>query len=442
MPRAIIIIAIVLLASWKIRGAWSRTGGDEFPSRPIHVVVPYTAGGETDTLARIVQEAVTTGRLLPQTLVIQNQPGGSGTIGSRYVKNAPPDGYTVLCHHESIITANVSGTVAFGPEAFVPIAQTGNKVLLIIVREDAPYETVIDLLEKAKANPATVNFGANVGSPGHFAGMQLQEAFPGANLNFITSGGGQKRFTQLIGGHLQAGIFSLAEYRAFRAANDTPPDRNIRALAILETERHPEIPDVPTVREAGLEVSSSNANYWWAPKDTPPDVVSTLADALEGAMASPEVQARFGELAIGPIFRRGEKLAAHLEERVANISQFDVRSETRLPDFPLYIAIIVAVLAVTVGTTSLRETRHKPHGERASPAAVRKALLCVLVLTAYIGALHTGSVPYFLATAAMIFLTAATITNWSRLAPITLMALLVSLGSEFIFTEIFAVPLP
>ena len=113
MLRIIVTIAIVLLIAWKVRDAMSGTGGGGFPNRPIHVVVPYTAGGETDTLARIIQEAVTSGDLLPQPFVIQNQPGGSGTIGSRYVKNALPDGYKILCHHESIITANVSGTVAF-----------------------------------------------------------------------------------------------------------------------------------------------------------------------------------------------------------------------------------------------------------------------------------------------------------------------------------------
>ncbi|NNM31292.1 MAG: tripartite tricarboxylate transporter substrate binding protein, partial [Akkermansiaceae bacterium] len=356
MLRAIVILLIAALLAWRITEAVSSADrGDAYPSRPVHVVVPYTAGGGTDTFARIIQGAIAGQNLLPQPLVIQNQPGGSGTIGSRYVKNAPPDGYKILCHHESIITANVSGTVAFGPGAFAPIAQTGNIVLLILVRGDAPYQSVTDLLEHARKAPGTINFGANVGSPGHFTGMQLEEAHPGARLNFITSGGGQKRFTQLIGGHLQAGIFSLAEYRAFRAANDTPPDRNIRALAILEPERHPELPDVPTCREAGLDVTSSNAFYWWAPKDTPPDVVDLLATALERAMASEAVRADLAKLAIGPVFRRGADLRSHLDERVAIISQLDVRSETQLPDFPLITALIVAALLLVVAADSLRQ---------------------------------------------------------------------------------------
>ena len=439
MIRILVIVLIVALVAWRVSGGFSAASGGPFPSRPVHVIVPYTAGGGTDTFARIIQGAVSDDDLLLQPFVIQNQPGGSGTIGSRYVKNAPPDGYKILCHHESIITANVSGTVAFGPEAFRPVAQTGNIVLLILVREDAAYRTVRDLLQQARDEPGTVNFGANVGSPGHFAGMQLEEAFPGARMNFITSGGGQKRFTQLLGGHLQAGIFSLAEYRAFRAANDTPADRNIRALAILEAERHPELPGTPTVREAGLDVVFSNAFYWWAPRESPDAVVAALADALEAAMGSDGVRSELEKLAIGSVFRRGEELRRHLEARVATISQLDVRGETKLPNFPFYTAIIVVVLALLIAAGGVRQLRKDERSEPGSPA---KAIFCLLIVAAYVLALQSGVLPFLPATLALVFGTGMVLTGGRRLGSLTLLALLTGLGTEFVFTEVFTVPLP
>ena len=120
---------------------------------------------------------------LPQPLVVINQPGGRGTIGSRFVKDARPDGYRILCHHESIITAQLSGAVTFGPESFVPIAQTGSIPLLVVVRGDSPHRTIVDLLEAAKQTPQTIRFGANLGSPAHFTAMKLEAAYPGARFN-------------------------------------------------------------------------------------------------------------------------------------------------------------------------------------------------------------------------------------------------------------------
>ncbi len=152
---------IVALIGWWWDRHSSQDGSSQYPNRPIHVIVPYKAGGGSDTFVRIMTKGIVEDQLLDQPLVIVNQPGGIGTIGSREVKNAPPDGYKILCHHNAIITAKLAGTVDFGPEAFEPIALTAEMSMVILVREDSPVQSIVDLLEQAKATPKEVRFGAN-----------------------------------------------------------------------------------------------------------------------------------------------------------------------------------------------------------------------------------------------------------------------------------------
>ena len=113
-----------------------------FPRKPIKVVVPFPAGGGSDTFTRIMQTAIRDADLLPQPLVVINVPGAGGTIGSRRVRDAQADGYTILNLHEGILSSKYSGLVTYGPEAFRPIAATGQSGLVICVRDDSPYRTL------------------------------------------------------------------------------------------------------------------------------------------------------------------------------------------------------------------------------------------------------------------------------------------------------------
>ena len=134
----------------------------------------------------------------------------------------PPDGYKILCHHNAIITAKLAGTVDYGPEAFEPIALTAEMSMVILVREDSPVQNIVDLLEQAKATPKEVRFGANKGAPAYFTTLQLERAWPGADFSIVSAGGGADRYSKILGGHLEAGIFSLSEYLDFRGVEGTP----------------------------------------------------------------------------------------------------------------------------------------------------------------------------------------------------------------------------
>ncbi len=433
------LIAVLLL--WRISGSFQSSSDTTYPAKPIHIVVPYGAGGGTDNFVRLFTKAIADHKLLPQPLVVINQPGGSGTIGSRYVKDARPDGYRILCHHESIITAKLSGSVPFGPEAFEPILQTGGINLLVVIREDAPYQSMQDLLEAAKQEPKKLRFGANLGSPAHFTAMKLEAAYPGAQFNLITAGGGQKRFVSILGGHLEAGIFSLAEYLAFRAEDGTPPDQNIRALAVLSAERLPALPEVGTCLEEEIDVTSDNAYYWWAPKGTPTAITETLSQALLAAWEKEEVRETLDEWSIAPEITKGETLLQRLQDRVSKMEKFAVSVESDLPNFPLYAFLIALALLVVVVVKSMVD---KSVPSEVATKQYRPAILTFGIVIVYVLLLQLRLVPFAIATIAMVFFCGAVISGWERQRWLMLaeIALIAGLGSEFVFTRIFTVALP
>jgi tripartite-type tricarboxylate transporter receptor subunit TctC len=381
-------------------------------------------------------------------LVIINQAGGIGTIGSREVKNAPPDGYKILCHHNAIITAKLAGTVTYGPEAFEPIAMTGEMSMVILVRADAPYETVVDLLEHAKSQPRRVRFGANKGAPAYFTSLQLEQAYPGAEFSVVSSGGGADRYSKILGGHLEAGIFSLSEYLDFRAVEGTPPDQDIRAIAVLGERRHDSIAEVPTATELGVPVVLSNANYWWAPKGTPVAVLEKLSGVLEAAMNSPAVRSELRRLRMDPTFDSGPSLERRLRRTIESFEAVAGEKPTSLPNFPGYVgAIVLALLLCVLVQTSRNKDAADDIGQETRPRhTVRPglALACFLVVCLYVLGLQAQSMPFALVTAAMAALLGGMMLRYSpgKWSIALELALLTGLGTQFVFSEIFATPLP
>jgi len=353
--------------------------------------------------------------------------------------------------------------VNYGPEAFFPVAQTGSIVLLMVVRADSPYQSLTDLLEAAQKDPNKIRMGANQGSPAYFICKQLLGEYEGADFNFI-SAGGSKRYTYLLGGKLEAGIFSLAEYMSFRN-DDADPFDNILAIGNFGKVRHPTIPDVATSTEQGLKTSAENAYYIWAPKGTPDDVAEKLAGAFKVALEDPDVLEEFKNLSLDPTFRSGAELERHLETRVAAFEKLAVKAETELPNFPAWtIGIVVALLGL-VGYQSFfvgknarpifdqnpgatnDATERKPESRlleiEEHPQFNLEASCCLSMLLAYVSALQI-SIPFVVASPLAIFLMGCTIAKWKPdwLFSIAQLALLFSLSLEFIFTKLFTVALP
>ena len=320
----------------------SATISDNYPEQPIKVIVPFGAGGGSDTFVRILQKAIKENDLLSQPLIIINVPGAGGTIGSRQAMESEPDGYTLLCLHEGIISAKYAGSADYGPEAFEPVAGTGEVGNVIAVAADSKYTDLDQLLTDAAARPEEIVFSANIGAPSHFVGLMLENAKQGARFRYTQTGGGAKRFAALVGGHIDVSAFSLAEYMQFKSAG-------LRALAYCRETRHPSAPEIPTAVEQGFDVITSIMQFWWAPKNTPPEKIKVFADVLQKSMQTRQVQDALKAIQTDGVFLTGETLRQSLIEREQRFASVAQRELTETPNFPVLVLGIVVMLSLVVG---------------------------------------------------------------------------------------------
>ncbi len=413
-----------------------------FPTRPVKLIVPFNAGGGTDVYARMFEKAVKDNGLLPQPLVIINRGGAGATEGSRHVKNALPDGYTVLILHDALMTAQAAGVVSYGPEVFEPIAATSEVGMVITVRDDSPYKSLRDLMEAARLKPHTIPFGVNIGAVTHFAGLQLESKSRGSFFRYVPVGGGADRYANLKGGHLAVTGFSIEEFIRFRSDG-------LRGLAYFGEHRHPAASDVPTAREQGYDLVSGNTFYWWVPKGTPQDRIDVLADMLQRAMQTPYIKQQMAENHFTPIFLRGEPLRKRIEATKQEFGRVTLRKAADLPNMPAIVLGVVGCLAVGVVALSFRDRRRADlTGPAAAEIAPRKhyglAAACVAMTIAYIAALSLGWVDFRLATIVFVAAVGATLTGWRwRAAPgLLLMAQVLGFGLHYLFTQVFVIDLP
>lgn len=406
-----------------------------FPTRPIKLIVPFGPGGGTDTFARIIKKTVDDEALLPQPLVIINVAGAGATIGSRRVKNAKPDGYTLLILHEAIVTAKYAGKVNYGPEAFTPIAGTSELGLVVAVPEDSPFETLTELLEAARERPDELVFAANLSAPVHFVGLRLEKGFPGARFRFTQTGGGTNRLHALKGGHAEATVFSIEEYLRFEEAG-------LRALAYCDQTRHPALPNVPTTYEQGIELTHVNMLFWWAPEGTPPERVNVIANALEAAMATEQVQNRMAQIHSEPTFVRGESMQAEVRERQSYFEDLDMREGVELPNIPALVGVITLLLGIGTGVQMAR--KRAPTATARATGRFDLALVCLGLTLVYVTALGADLVEYRIATGVYIVSVGALLCgrHQGQRALLVVISIVAALGIHGILTGFFHLALP
>jgi tripartite-type tricarboxylate transporter receptor subunit TctC len=271
--------------------ASGRAEAQTFPSKQITLVVPFTAGGPTDTLARILAERM--GRALGQTVIVDNTTGAAGTIGVARVVRAAPDGYTIGIGHWSTHVVNP----AIYPLTFdilddlEPLAYIATNPQLLVSRKDLPAADLKGLIEWAKANSDKVTAGtAGVGAASHIGGLYFEQK-TGAKLRFIPYRGGAPALQDVVAGQIDI-MFD-------QAANSIPQVQagKIKAFAVTAKERLKAMPDIPTVDEAGLP--GLYIAVWhglWAPKGTPKDVTARLTAAIMESLTDPQVREKFAAL--------------------------------------------------------------------------------------------------------------------------------------------------
>ncbi len=285
-----------------------------FPDKPVQVVVPYGAGGSSDIVARTIVSAINDMALLSHPMVVINVNAGAGAVGFQRVKDAEADGYEILVSHIGLLVSGAIGRTDFGPEAYDAIAETGSINIVSATKSDSRFDNFEDFVSAAKESAGGIAEASSIGGSVHLASLLLSTA-AGYDVRIVHTGGGANRLQSLLGGHTRHTFFSTAEYLNFR-------ESGVRALAILAPERHPDLPDLPTVRELGYDVSFRISYWWFAPNDTPEDRMAVLADAFETALADTDLQQTLRDRGLVPGFRRGDGLDASIEAIYADVKSY------------------------------------------------------------------------------------------------------------------------
>jgi len=300
----------VLAAAFALLATAVSAQAQSYPSRPITVVVPFPAGGPSDVVARIVAEHM--GKVLGQTMVIENVGGAGGTIGSARVASAAPDGYTLLAgsmgSHVAapVLTPNVKYD---SQRDFDPIGPTADAPAVIVARKDFPASNLREFVAYLKQNGANVKQAhGGIGSSSHMACM-LFAAEAGVTPNLVAYRGTGPAMNDLIGGHVDF----LCEQAVSVTGQIT--SGAVKAFAMSGDARLATLPDVPTAQEAGVNY---RMNVWagiFAPKGLPPEIMKRLTDALDQSLDDASVQKRLADLG-GTIPAKDARAPARFEAYV------------------------------------------------------------------------------------------------------------------------------
>jgi tripartite-type tricarboxylate transporter receptor subunit TctC len=285
-----LLVAMALFAAW---GAAEGVRAETYPSRPISIVVPYPAGGVTDSLVRLLADRMRTS--LGQPIITENMGGASGTIGAARVARAEPDGYTLLLgNSEAFVATPATMSLSYDPSAdFAPVALLPSYPFLLVTTNDVPAKTLKEMVAWIKATPDKVLQGTvGTGTAQHLCGISLQNTI-GAKWRFVPYRGGAPAMQDMLAGQIN--------FMCTATGSFLPLVRNgqIRAYAVTAKTRMETAPEIPTVDEAGLPgfyVSVWNA--LWVPKGTPPDIVAKLSAAANAAMADPGFHKQIVEMGL------------------------------------------------------------------------------------------------------------------------------------------------
>jgi tripartite-type tricarboxylate transporter receptor subunit TctC len=286
----------------------------EYPTRPITMVVPFAAGGPTDTVGRMIAQSMST--RLKQQVIIENTAGAGGTIAAAKVARAAPDGYTLFLHHIGQSTApSLYRKLPYNVyDSFEPIGLVTDVPMTLIARKDFPAKDFKEALAYIKSNKDKISLAnAGVGSASHLCGMLLMNAID-TDLTTVPYKGTAPAMNDLLGGQVDLLCDQTTNTSAYIKSD------KVRAYGLTTKNRLPQLPGVPTLNEAGLpgfEVAVWHGLY--APKGTPKPVIDKLSSALQYALADASVKQRFGDLGTEPVAQNRatpEALRSHLKSEV------------------------------------------------------------------------------------------------------------------------------
>ncbi len=295
------------LLAWA--GVCSPALAQDYPSKPIRIIVPFSPGGAVDGPTRAVAQELS--KRLKQQVVIDNRPGAGATIGSEAVAKSAPDGYTLLLASQTnAISASLYPRLNFAPiDDFVGVALLGREPGVLVVHPSLPARNVAELVALAKAKPGELNYASSGNGSGQHLFMALFASMAGVKLTHVPYKGSGQATTDLLAGTVPMAVPGT------QAMLKHIKDNKLRPLATTGVTRSPRLPDVPTLAETGLTGYSA---YVWmgllAPKGTPPAIVERLNRELKAALATPEVTSFMNDAGIEMVGSTPAEMDAYFRE--------------------------------------------------------------------------------------------------------------------------------
>ena len=298
LSTALLSVALLLSANAQAQDDLTKN----FPNKPIHIIVGYSAGGGNDIVARVIGAKMAEG--LGQPVVIENKPGAQSIVAAKYVAKAAPDGYSILMGPSGAMTMNPASysSLPYSPvHDFAPVSLIGSFPMILVVSPSLPVNSVKDLVDYAKSRPDSINYGAGA-TLFQFA-SELLNLSAGTKFALIPYKGAGDAVTAVMSGQVTM------------AFTDAPPalgplkTGKVRGLAITSAQRHPAFPDLPTMSEAGI--SDMVINTWmglFVPAQTPAAIVKKLQEEVVRVIRLPEIRDRLAAMMIEPVGSTSEEL--------------------------------------------------------------------------------------------------------------------------------------
>ena len=280
----------------------------DYPNKPIKIVVPFAPGGAADTTARMMSEPLS--RQLGQTVIVENKPGGGATIGASYVANAAADGYTILytTPGPQITNPYLMAKLPYDPNKdLIPVSRVSWFPNVLVVTPGLPVKSVSELIAYARKNPGKVNFGsAGIGASSHLAG-ELFKTMANIDIAHVPYKGSGQVLQDLIGGNVQMSIDSLSVYLPSIKAG------SVRALGIAMPQRSPILPQVPAINDELKGFDATAVNYLTVPAGTSKAVIDRLNQAVVTVLADPALQERMIAMGMVPKSSTPEEMAKEVQ---------------------------------------------------------------------------------------------------------------------------------
>ena len=312
---AAMIAAVAAVTGGAATGAWAQDAAAGFPSKPIRVIVPFAAGGGNDIFARLVGNKLS--EILGQPVINENKPGAGGRIAAEYVMNQPKDGYTLFIGASGVMSVAAAAfpNLSYHPtRTFIPLTMIANFPLILVVPPEHPAKSVKELVEWAKKNPDKANYAST--SPAFITAselLKLKSGMPGQMIPYKSS---------------NEMILSVIQGQTLFAISDGPPAipqikaGKVKALAVTDVVRSDEVPDVPSMKEAGFpDVNIKLFSGYFVAAGTPPGIVGKLEAGLRKAIADPDVNSKLKAMAVTPGGQPGSEFRAMIDNDIKTLTE-------------------------------------------------------------------------------------------------------------------------